>query len=107
VAFYELRHYKILPGKMEEWIRLMEEEVIPFQVSQGMVISGSFRGQQDDSTYIWMRRFESEDDCKRLYKAVYESEVWKSKIAPRIPELMDRSAVKVTRLAPTSKSVLQ
>ncbi len=107
MAFYELRHYKILPGKMEEWIRLMEEEVIPFQVSQGMVISGSFRGQQDDSTYIWMRRFESEDDCKRLYKAVYESEVWKSKIAPRIPELMDRSAVKVTRLAPTSKSVLQ
>ena len=107
MAFYELRHYKILPGKMEEWIRLMEEEVIPFQVSQGMVISGSFRGQQDDSTYIWIRRFESEDDCKRLYKAVYESDAWKSKIAPRIPELIDRSAVKVTRLSPTPRSVLQ
>lgn len=107
MAFYELRQYKILPGKMDEWIRLMEEEIIPFQVSQGMVIACSFRGEEDDSIYIWMRRFESEEDRKHLYEAVYESDVWKTKIAPRIPELMDRSAIQVTRLSPTSKSVLQ
>ena len=107
MAFYELRQYKILPGKMDEWVRLMEEEIIPFQVSQGMVVAGSFCGQQDDLTYIWMRRFESEEDCKQLYEAVYESDTWKTTIAPRIPELMDRSAIQVTRLSPTSKSVLQ
>jgi len=107
VAFYELRHYTVLPHKMDEWIQFMEEEIIPFQVAQGMVIAGSFRGQQDESTYIWMRRFETEDDCKRLYKAVYESDAWKTKIAPRIPELIDRSLVKVTRLSPTPRSVLQ
>ena len=27
--FYELRRYRILPGKMDEWIRLMEEEIVP------------------------------------------------------------------------------
>ena len=107
MAFYELRQYKILPGKMDEWVRLMEEEIIPFQVSQGMVIAGSFRGEEDDSIYIWMRRFESEEDRKQLYEAVYKSDVWKTTIAPRIPELMDRSAIQVTRLSPTSKSVLQ
>lgn len=107
MAFYELRQYSILPGKMDEWIRFMEEEIIPFQVAQGMVIAGSFHGQQDDSTYVWMRRFASEEDCKRLYKAVYESDLWKAKIAPRIPDLMDRSLVKVTRLSPTARSVLQ
>ena len=41
MAFYELRQYKILPGKMDDWVRMMEDEIIPFQVAQGMVITGS------------------------------------------------------------------
>ena len=32
MAFYELRQYKIKPGKMEEWLKIMEGEIIPFQV---------------------------------------------------------------------------
>ena len=60
MAFYELRQYKVLPGKMDEWVRIMEQEIIPFQVSKGMVICGSFRGETDDSVYVWLRRFESE-----------------------------------------------
>ena len=47
MAFYELRQYKVLPGKMDEWLKVMEEEIIPFQVSKGMVITGSFRGETD------------------------------------------------------------
>ena len=43
MAFYELRQYKVLPGKVDEWVRIMEQEIIPFQVSKGMVICGSFR----------------------------------------------------------------
>jgi hypothetical protein len=107
MAFYELRQYKILPGKMNEWLRLMEEEIIPFQVSKGMVITSSFRGEQDDSVYIWMRRFESEEQRERLYEAVYQSDRWKNEISPQVSELMDRSAIQVTRLVPTSKSPVQ
>ena len=33
MAFYELRQYKVLPGKMNEWLNLMELEIIPFQIS--------------------------------------------------------------------------
>ena len=40
MEFYELRQYKILPGKMKEWVAMMETEIIPFQVAQGMVITG-------------------------------------------------------------------
>jgi hypothetical protein len=104
MAFYELRQYKIFPGKMEEWLRLMEETIIPFQISKGMVITGSFRGEQDDSVYIWMRRFESEQQRQQLYDAVYQTDRWKNEIGPRVSELMDRSAIQVTRLTPTSKS---
>jgi NIPSNAP len=52
MAFYELRQYHVRPGKMNEWLKIMEEEIIPFQVSQGMVICGSFRGETDESCYI-------------------------------------------------------
>ena len=107
MAFYELRQYKIRPGKMDEWIQFMEEEILPFQISKGMVVTGSYRGEEDDSIYIWMRRFENEEERERLYEAVYESDEWKEKIAPRVPELMDRSAVQVTRIVPTPKSVAQ
>ena len=107
MAFYELRQYRIFPGKMDEWLKIMEEEIIPFQVASGMVITGSFRGEEDDSVYVWMRRFESENERKRLYQAVYESDTWKNDIAPRIGDLIDRDAIQVTRILPTARSVAQ
>ena len=49
MAFYELRQYHVRPGKMAEWVKIMEEEIIPFQISKGMVITGSFSGETDGS----------------------------------------------------------
>ena len=107
MAFYELRQYKVLPGKMDGWVKIMEEEIIPFQVSKGMVITGSYRGETDDSVYVWTRRFESEAEREGLYKAVYESDFWKTQIAPKVPDYLDRSAIVVTRIVPTPKSVVR
>jgi hypothetical protein len=104
MAFYELRQYNVLPGKMDEWVKIMEEEIIPFQASKGMVITGSYRGETDDSAYVWLRRFENETEREALYKAVYDSDHWKTKIAPRVPECLDRSGMVVTRIVPTPKS---
>ncbi|HJU19840.1 MAG TPA: NIPSNAP family protein [Stellaceae bacterium] len=107
MAFYELRQYKVRPGRLAEWVRVMEEEIIPFQVSKGMVICGSFRGETDDSVYVWLRRFESEQEREALYKAVYESDYWKTKIAPRVSDYLDRSAAVITRIVPTAKSTMR
>ena len=85
----------------------MEETVIPFQISKGMVILGRFVGEEEDDLYVWIRRFESEEERLQLYEAVYESEEWKNEIADRVGELIDRSQIKVTRLEATAKSVLQ
>lgn len=108
--FYELRQYRMMPGQKENWVRFMEDEIIPFQVSKGMVISGSFvaeEGRGEDDLYVWIRRFENEDEKIRLYKAVYESDHWKTMIAPRIPAMMDAKQIKVSRIEPTRLSVLQ
>jgi len=105
-VFYELRQYKIQPGQMAAWIKLFEEEILPFQVSKGMVISGAFQGEEDRSVWVWLRRFESEAERERQYKAVYESDHWKNVIAPKIGPLMDRSGMNVQRIVPTQASVL-
>ena len=103
--FYELRQYRIHPGRMDEWVEFMEKDIVPFQVSKGMVITGSWRGEEDDTVYVWMRRFESESERERLYEEVYQSDYWKNDVAPRVSELMDRAAIRVTRIVPTPKSV--
>ena len=105
--FYELRQYKIFPGKMDEWVDFMEGTIIPFQVARGMVITASFRGEEDDSVYVWIRRFASEDERERLYEAVYASDEWTNEIGPRVGELIDRDGISVQRIVPTPKSVAQ
>jgi NIPSNAP protein len=105
--FIELRQYRTKPGQREKWVKFMEEEIIPFQVSKGMVILGSFVGQEEEDLYVWIRRFESEEERKRQYEAVYESDHWKNVIAPQVPMLIDREAIKVTRIEATPKSVIQ
>jgi hypothetical protein len=105
--FYELRQYRTHPGQRENWVKFMEEVIIPFQVSKGMVIAGGFVGEEEDDLYVWIRRFESEEEREQLYKAVYESDRWKNEIGPKIPEMMIREKIVVTRLIPTPKSVLQ
>ena len=44
---------------------------------------------------------------EKLYEAVYESEHWQNAIAPRIPDLLDRDGMVVTRIVPTEKSTAQ
>ena len=105
--FFELRQYHVRPGQQEKWVKCMEEEIIPFQVKMGMVILGSFVGEEDQGVYVWIRRFESEQERKRLYEAVYQSDTWKNGIGPRVGDLIDREQIKVTRLEATAKSVIR
>ena len=107
MAFFELRQYKIKPGKLAHWIRTMEEQIIPFQVSKGMVICGSFRGEADDSVYVWIRRFESEEQREAQYKAVYESDFWKESIRPIVQDCLNREDIVVTRIVATPLSPMQ
>ena len=105
--FFELRQYRTKPGQRDNWVSFMEEVIIPFQVSKGMVITGSFVGQEEDDLYVWTRRFDSESERERLYEAVYESDTWKDEIAPKIPDMLHRDKIVVTRIEPTPKSVMR
>jgi hypothetical protein len=105
--FFELRQYVVRPGQQKAWVKCMEEEIIPFQTKMGMVILGSFVGEEDDSVYVWIRRFESEAERKRLYDLVYQSDYWKNEISPKVGNLIDREQIKVQRIVATPHSVIQ
>ena len=104
---FELRQYHVLPGQLETWVACMEQEIIPFQTRMGMEILGSFVGEDDDSAYVWIRRFENEEERQRLYELVYQSDYWKTEIAPKVPTMLDREHSKVTRLLATPMSAIQ
>lgn len=103
----ELRQYHVRPGQQANWVALMEEQIIPFQTEKGMTVLGSFVGEEDESVYVWLRRFESEDERQRLYDAVYQDDHWKNEIAPKAGAMLDREHAKVTRLVPTAGSAIQ
>ena len=80
MAFYELRQYQVRPGKMPEWLKVMEEEIIPFQVAKGMVITGSFRGEtgripSTSGSAGWRARRSASCSTKRVYR----SDHWKER----------------------------
>lgn len=104
---FELRQYRTRPGQREKWVRFFEAEIAPFQAAKGMGIIGSWIAEEDPDAFIWIRRFENEEDRVRLYKDVYESEHWKTNIAPRTAEMLIREEIKVTRMEPTPASAAQ
>ncbi len=104
---FELRQYRMKPGQREAWVKFMDEVIIPYQVSKGMVVVGSFVGEQEEDLYVWIRRFESEEERTRLYKVFYESDFWQNEVSPQVGEMIDREKTIVTRLKATPKSMIQ
>ena len=105
--FFELRQYRVKPGKREAWVEFMEETIIPFQIAQGMVVIGSFVGEQEEDLYVWIRRFDDEAQREALYAKVYQSDTWQNEISPLVGDVLDRDRIVVTRLEPTPKSVFR
>ena len=106
MAFYEIRQYEVRPGKMESWVKMFHAEILPFQVSKGMVVAGIFQGETDDSMFFWLRRFDTEEHREELYAAVYEDDYWKT-LAERIAEHINRETIICNRVIPTDMSILR
>ena len=103
----EFREYTCHPGKREAWVNLMQDVIVPFQSSLGVVVLGMWVSETDQNIFYWMRRFENEAARVQIYKAVYESERWKNELLPLVQAHIDRSVIKSTRIIPTSRSVMQ
>jgi hypothetical protein len=104
--FYEIRRYQIRPGRRDEWVRYMEDTIIPFQSGRGMSITASFVDEEDPDGYVWIRRFEDESERESRYADVYQSDRWRDEIGPKVKSFLLVDRIKVTRVVPTPNSAL-
>ncbi|MDG3085111.1 NIPSNAP family protein [Vibrio hannami] len=97
----ELREYKIKPGKTEEWIQWMNDELLPYQHSKGMLIIDTYLRTDDNGVdfFVWLREFESEDARQRIYKETY-NDWWITVIRPKVFTLIDEHSINVKLLYP-------
>lgn len=105
--FFELREYRIKEGRRDQWVKLMEDKIIPFQISKGVVVIGSFTASEEPDLYVWIRRFESEEEAERLYREIYESDYWINQIKPEADTMLDRESIRNLLLKATKLSVIQ
>lgn len=96
----ELRQYYVLPGKMSEWLKLMHETILPLQEKNNIKVYASMISEEDETTYIWIRAFDSEADRKNKYQAIYQSDYWVNEVKPKIDQLLDRSKTEIKLLRP-------
>lgn len=99
--FFELREYRIRDGRRSEFVRLMDEIIIPFQRDKGMDIVGSFVSIDEPDLYVWIRRFESEEQLKNLYDAVYGDPHWTGPIKAAMGDMLIRESITVRLLEAT------
>jgi len=104
---FELRTYRIRKDCLEQWVRLMDTKIIPFQTAMGMAIVGSFTVRDMDDCYVWIRRFENEQERRTHYDRVYGSDIWKNDIRPAIDEMLIREETVVWLLDPTPLSPMR
>jgi hypothetical protein len=103
----EVRHYQVKPGRRDDWVRYMEDVIIPYQESKGAVVHGSFIDDEDENRYVWLRSFADEEQRKEIYDAMYTSDEWTNTISPPIGDMLDRGKNVIERLYSTPKSKLQ
>jgi len=89
----ELRQYKIVHGRREEFIPFFEQEFVETQDAAGMPLVGQFRDLNDADRFIWMRSFSDMKDRTRALTDFYTGPVWQAHKARANPMLDDNDNV--------------
>ncbi len=100
----EVRTYKTKPGKRDAWVRLFEDELLPFMNGLGMKVPGSFNSTEDPDTFVWLRSFEDAASREALIKAFRGAPAWTGGLQDKVRELVESMEVQVVES--TAKSLL-
>jgi hypothetical protein len=106
MSLIEVRIYRIHQGKRDEFVKLYDEFLLPAQREFGLNVLGQFISLDDDQTFVWLRRFDSQEERQRKWDEFYGSDLWRTRLGPRANPLMkDTSNVIVVQ--PTPGSAIQ
>jgi len=106
MAVIEVRIYTIHQGRREEFVKLYDEVLLPAQRQFGLEVLGQFISLDDDQTFIWLRRFDSQQERQRKWDEFYGSDLWRNQLGPRANPLMQDTS-NVIAVQPTPGSAIQ
>jgi NIPSNAP len=106
MSVIEVRIYTIREGKRDEFVKLFDEVLVDAQREAGLDVLGQFVSLDDDRTFVWLRRFESQEERKRKWDEFYGSDLWKKELGPLANPLMEDSS-NVIAVEPTPGSGIQ
>jgi hypothetical protein len=99
MSVIEVRIYTLHEGKRDEIL-------LPAQREFGLNVIGQFISLDDDRTFVWLRRFDSQQECQRKWDEFYGSKLWRQRLGPRANPLMKDSS-NVIAVEPTPGSAIQ
>jgi hypothetical protein len=106
MSVIEVRIYTIHEGKREEFVKLFDEVLLPAQRQVGLEVLGQFISLDDQQTFLWLRRFDSQEERRRRWDEFYGSDLWRNRLGPRANPLMKDSS-NVIAVEPTPGSAIQ
>jgi hypothetical protein len=106
MSVIEVRICTIHQGKRNEFVKLFDEVLLPAQREFGLDVVGQFISLDDDQTYVWLRRFDSQQERQCRWGEFDGSELWRQQLGPRANPLMKDSS-NVIAVQPTPGSAIQ
>jgi hypothetical protein len=80
IMIVEVRSYRIIPGRREEFINFFETRAVPAQQALGIRIIGPLLDLENPNKFVFLRSFPSLDKRDEMKKAFYEGELWKNEL---------------------------
>jgi hypothetical protein len=77
---YEVRSYRIKPGRRAEFIEFFETRSTPALREHGMTVIGPLLDVENPNKFVFLRGFPSLEERDRLKDAFYEGELWKNEL---------------------------
>lgn len=84
----QLRVYRVKPGRMAEFQRVFEEQIVPARAAHGFTIVGAWVDRDDPDRFVWIPTYSGEDGWDAAHARYYDS-AERAAISPPPGEFLD------------------
>jgi hypothetical protein len=84
----EMRTYRTLPGRREEFLRIFAVRSVPAHTDLGMKIVGPFLSIEDPDVFFFMRAFPDVSMRDALKRKFYEGPLWKQELEQQLMPML-------------------
>ena len=85
----EVRSYRIVPGRREEFLEFFKTRSIPALRECGMKVVGPLIDIENPNKFVWLRCFPSLEDRDRMKRDFYEGVLWKNELEEVAMPMLD------------------